>query len=91
MCSLTYKLDRLTSNSDGIDNFCKINQIFLVGAGIAKKLGLSSDKLYIVSLTVLLSQGNKESQVINVVGAQYNIICLSNGRYDNRSKIYSKL
>ena len=87
MCSLTYKLDRLTSNSDGIDNFCKINQIFLVGAGISKKLGLRWDKLYIVSLTVLLSQGNKESQVINVVGAQYNIICLSSSMYNSMQKL----
>ena len=44
MCSLTYKLDRLISNSDGIDNFCKVYQIFLVGAGITKKLGLRRDQ-----------------------------------------------
>ena len=56
MCSLTYKLDRLISNSDGIDNFCKVHQILLVRAGIAKKLGLRRDQLYIVSLAVVLSQ-----------------------------------
>ena len=55
MCSLTYKLDRLISNSDGIDNFCEVHQILLVRAGIAKKLGLRRDQLYIVSLAVVLS------------------------------------
>ena len=90
MFSFISEFYRLTIDFDWISELCHLQQMMLLGVGIAKQLGLGRDKSDPVHVTVCLCESDKKTKAVQVIAGKKHIISLAYGRNHTAAKVNPK-
>ena len=67
-----------TCSGDRINNPSEIKRMLLAVAGVSQQFSFTRNKLDMVPAAVVLCEGDKEHEAVNVVGGQKDVVCLAN-------------